>query len=258
MKFKVLVLVLTVVISECSGQSDYCDPALCTRARGAHVACNAPEEFGPACGKEPKYVPMDTKLKTIILDKHNELRAEIARGMHGFPQAARMPTLVWNDELAKISTFNARNCTLDHDKCRNTKEFPFSGQNLAIIWYRGYNYQPEDRVTYFIQQWFNEHKDCPKSYIDKYLGKHQGPQIGHFTQMVNDRVSKVGCSLVHYPTNQDNKATLNYYFVCNYSMTNIVGGHVYSKGKTASKCKTGPNLQFKDLCSAKEEVESKP
>uniref|UniRef100_A0A023EMP6 Venom allergen-1 n=1 Tax=Aedes albopictus TaxID=7160 RepID=A0A023EMP6_AEDAL len=253
-----IVLLLILAISTCSSYADYCDPAICKNVKAQHVACNAPQKFGTPCGKDAKYITMDNKLKTIILNKHNELRAEIARGMYGFPQAARMPTLAWHDELAKVSTYNARNCTLEHDKCRNTKEFRYAGQNLGIIWYRRYKYQPEDRVTDFIQQWFDEHKDCPKSYIDKFPAKHDGPLIGHFTQMVNDRVTMVGCSLVHYVTYPNGEETLNYYFVCNYSMANVIGGRVYTKGTTGSNCKTGQNPNFKGLCSSKEKVEPKP
>lgn len=244
-----LILTVTIIIGSCT--ANYCDPSLCRR--GQHVACNAPQGFGPACGNNRKFIPMDAKMKTVLLNKHNELRAEIARGMHGFPQAARMPTLVWDDELANIASFNARKCIFAHDQCRNTRQFKFSGQNLAITTFYGFNFQPDDRAANFTQEWFNEHKDCPKSYVDAYPQGHRGPQIGHFTQLVNDRTWKVGCSMVHYITNGK---MINYYLVCNYTMTNMIGEPIYTKGSTGSKCQTGQNPQFRGLCSPREQVKS--
>ncbi|EAT48176.1 AAEL000793-PA [Aedes aegypti] len=246
----VIVKFITAAILIGSCYANYCDQSLCRR--GPHVACNAPTQFGSACGQEPKFVKMDARMKNLLLKKHNELRAEIACGKHGFPQAARMPTLVWDDELAHIASFNARKCIFAHDKCRNTREFKFAGQNLAITAFAGYNFQAADRAENFTQEWFNEHKDCPKSYVDSYPMSHSGPQIGHFTQMVNDRAWKMGCSMVHYK----NGRVIKYYLVCNYSMTNMIEEPIYTRGSAGSKCQTGQNPQYRGLCSPREKVRS--
>ncbi|XP_065075545.1 antigen 5 like allergen Cul n 1-like [Ochlerotatus camptorhynchus] len=251
MSSKSVVVFITLAICVGSCYSNYCDPSLCRR--GQHIACNAPRGFGQACGKEVKFVPMNANMQKIILNKHNELRAQIARGMYGFPQAARMPTLVWDEEMANIASFNARKCIFAHDQCRNTQQFKYSGQNLAITTYYGMKFTPEDRVVNFTLEWFNEYKDCPPSYVDSYPMNHQGPQIGHFTQIISDRTWKVGCSLTHYITNGK---FINYYLVCNYSMTNMIKEPIYKKGKTGSKCETGQNPQYKGLCSPREKVKS--
>uniref|UniRef100_A0A023ELJ5 Venom allergen-1 n=1 Tax=Aedes albopictus TaxID=7160 RepID=A0A023ELJ5_AEDAL len=230
----------------CSSTTNYCDRSLC--GRGQHIGCNATKGFAPACGKNAEYVPMDGKMKEIILNKHNTLRAKMAQGFSGFPPAQRMPTLVWDDELATVASFNARRCKFQHDNCRNTKEFKYSGQNLAMARFSGKTVKPDERAAFFLQKWFDEHRHCPKSIIAKFPFSYKGPQIGHFTLMMNDRVWKVGCSMVRYKSGK----WTNLFFVCNYSMNNILGRPVYAGGKTASKCKTGQNAKFKGLCSTKE------
>lgn len=73
---------------------DYCDPLLCDSGK-LHVGCNATDDFGESCPTNAEVVPMDDKLKELILDMHNSLRSELASGkMEGFNSAEQMPTLV--------------------------------------------------------------------------------------------------------------------------------------------------------------------
>lgn len=73
---------------------DYCDPLLCDSGK-LHVGCNATDDFGESCPTSAEVVPMDDKLKELILDMHNSLRSELASGkMEGFNSAEQMPTLV--------------------------------------------------------------------------------------------------------------------------------------------------------------------
>lgn len=41
-------------------------------------------------------------------------------------------TLEWDDELAYLAELNAKTCKIEHDLCRNTANFPYAGQNLAL------------------------------------------------------------------------------------------------------------------------------
>lgn len=90
-------LVLVMVVSCLTGltlSADYCDPLLCQTGR-LHIGCNATDTFGDACPPNTVVVPVDDKLRDMILDLHNSLRSELASGkMEGFESAERMAVLV--------------------------------------------------------------------------------------------------------------------------------------------------------------------
>lgn len=71
---------------------------------------------------------------------------------------------------------------------------------------------------------------------------------GHFTQMICDRVTEVGCAIVKYTQN----SWKTFLITCNYSSANILGYKIYSAGQTATKCETGKNEIYAGLCSERE------
>jgi hypothetical protein len=74
--------------------------------------------------------------------------------------------------------------------------------------------------------------------------------IGHFLQVVSDKVTHVGCALTQYT--EDNFKTL--LMVCDYSITNICGQATYEKGeRECSKCKTGCSKTYVGLCGPNEQ-----
>lgn len=75
---------------------------------------------------------------------------------------------------------------------------------------------------------------------------------GHFTQIARDVSFKVGCSISQYLKPGDWYTT---YYVCDYAVTNVVGGQIYEEGPTASKCKTGTNPKYPGLCSENEKYD---
>lgn len=75
-------------------------------------------------------------------------------------------------------------------------------------------------------------------------------QIGHFTAMVNDKQTHIGCALINYRQGWFRTCHL----ACNYSYTNIIGKPVYVAGSVASGCQSGKNNAFSGLCSLKENI----
>lgn len=67
--------------------------------------------------------------------------------------------------------------------------------------------------------------------------------------MANERVDRVGCSLIKY---QNDYKYLH--LVCNYSYTNIWQERVYTPGPATSACKTGPHKIYHGLCSQTETI----
>lgn len=76
--------------------------------------------------------------------------------------------------------------------------------------------------------------------------------VGHFTQMVKDKSIAIGCAMSKQPKL---KIFTEIFFICNYSVINIVGDPVYIAGPTASQCKTGTNPKYPGLCSTNEKYD---
>uniref|UniRef100_A0A182FEZ1 Venom allergen-1 n=1 Tax=Anopheles albimanus TaxID=7167 RepID=A0A182FEZ1_ANOAL len=233
---------------------DYCTANLCP-AGIQHVGCNPPAlTVDRTASEDPQR--WYRSLPSRILDLHNSRRSQIANGaLSPFWPARRMATLQWDAELATLAGHNARSCTLAHDRCRNTQIFRWAGQNLALMQYSGPARTVESIIDGFVASWWNEYRDTSTAHIDSYPSNHQGPAIGHFTQMASDRAWKIGCAMQYWF--QDGFWN-TYYLVCNYSFTNIVSQPVYVRGTTGSGCTTGMNPFYSGLCSINEVVPNVP
>lgn len=106
-----------------------------------------------------------------------------------------MGALKWDDELAYLAELNAMSCEIEHDKCRNTRSFAFAGQNLAMGWLLD-DHTIDWAIRNFTAEWYIEYKDAQPAIIDAFY-RPNGPAIGHFTLMVNDKQSK-GAKLPNY------------------------------------------------------------
>lgn len=101
--------------------------------------------------------------------------------------------------------------------------------------------------------WYAEKKDAVQSDIDKCCTAASGKVIGHFTQIVADRATKVGCAVSRYT--KTNKESL---VACNYAFTNMFDQAVFKKGVAAAGCTTGVNPDLPGLCSVDEPIKPKP
>lgn len=72
----------------------------------------------------------DSRLR--ILGLHNYVRNHFASGIApGWPEAANMRQVTWDDTLAEVAQMWAFQCYQLHDKCRKTPQFKDVGQNLG-------------------------------------------------------------------------------------------------------------------------------
>ncbi|XP_058064259.1 antigen 5 like allergen Cul n 1-like isoform X1 [Anopheles bellator] len=238
----------------------YCQPELCIRRNSVgeelvlkHVACAFNGSFSAQCPPGRMILTMDSQLRQFVVDIHNQMRDALARGADvnfSFEPASRMPTVTWDDELANLAEINIRSCKLEHDECRSTARFLQAGQNLAI----GSFYIEQnifDIVNNLTMLWFSEYKDAVQEILDHYTTEYNAT-IGHFTQMISDRTTAVGCGIMIYPKRTEDFVFKVILYACNYAITNIVGQSVYRKGETASRCVTGNNAKYPGLCSAEE------
>jgi Cysteine-rich secretory protein family len=167
---------------------DYCEPGLC-QSNKKHIGCINKGHFGHLCPSDARVIPMDDYTKRLILHMHNQHRSTIAEGKTpGYPPAVKMGALKWDDELAYLAQLNAMSCEIEHDKCRNTRSFAFSGQNLALGWLLD-THTIDWAIRNFTNEWFIEYTDAKPDIVDGFY-RANGPAIGHFTLMVNDKQSK--------------------------------------------------------------------
>jgi Cysteine-rich secretory protein family len=85
--------------------------------------------------------------------------------------------------------------------------------------------------------------------INKYASNKR--KIGHFTAMVTDRSTQIGCAISTFKGPKGNK----YLLACNYASTNLLGCPVYNAGKAASSCSGGTDSSFPGLCKSTEKID---
>lgn len=95
---------------------------------------------------------------------------------------------------------------------------------------------------------FNMTNECFKTNFD-YLRT-----IGHFTSMITDRTTEVGCALSTFRTLSGTTRYNSYLFACNLASTNIIGYPVYKSGNKAEACINGTDSQFTGLCKTTESI----
>lgn len=139
---------------------------------------------------------------------------------------------------------------MKHDNCRSTKQFKYAGQNLA---YRANSeaFEPiQSLIGKVVKDWYDEVENAAQSDIEKCCLSSSRKTIGHFTQIVTDRATEVGCAIARYTEKQWKTSLL----ACNYAFTNLIGEKVYVSGEMASECTTGVNPDYQALCSVSESI----
>uniref|UniRef100_A0A0K8SY96 SCP domain-containing protein n=1 Tax=Lygus hesperus TaxID=30085 RepID=A0A0K8SY96_LYGHE len=216
------------------GEREWCD-LKCNNYNGFHYVshentmCQYEERNTTVRGK-PVVNVMTPKMKEDLLKMHNEFRNKLAGGgLEGWPTAADMLELSWDDDLAKSALRWASQCPDVHDKCRRTPHFKSVGQNLA--WEM--SSIPFEKMDVSIARWTNEAKLASPDLVDKYQFDHG---TGHFTQVSWAKTQKIGCGVVVYEKNDWNTKLL----ACNYGPAgNVITQRMYTRGAPCSACPEG-------------------
>ncbi|XP_065365390.1 antigen 5 like allergen Cul n 1-like [Calliphora vicina] len=245
--FSIFVCLVAFIVS--SNATDYCSKSICNYVKGVtHIACGNNGKFSQNCEPDAAMVTVTESMKQLLIEGHNEKRNIVAGGgVSHLKPACRMATMQWDDELASVAAYNVKQCKMQHDKCRNTDKFQYSGQNLAVMGFYG-EVNNTARITQSIGLWFEEEKYTKQAFIDKYPKNYSGPQIGHFTVMMADRNIRLGCAISTYSV--ADKPYTSYLLACNYATTNMINFPIYATcDKPATFCKTGTNPKYPNLCS---------
>lgn len=182
--------------------------------------------------------------RQLVLKLHNQYRSQVAKGqLEGYPPAANMVQLQWDDEMADVAQAWADQCIrrgegLRHDKLENrfTSKFKYTGQNIAWI---GSSNPGTPKWKANIKAWFDEYSEYDARYIDSLEYGQKFQKTGHFTQLVWAETRYVGCGYAQYSV-PHGKSRYEQIYVCNYGPAgNLVGGRIYKKGETCSDCPEG-------------------
>ncbi|KAH6932401.1 hypothetical protein HPB50_005313 [Hyalomma asiaticum] len=231
-------LLATMWASLWSPAEAQCTPEL-RRKRPTHTLCKPPN---PACTIYEAGV--DAAQRALIVNRHNEHRSEVAQGrLRGFPAAADMQELLWDDEIAQVAQAHASLCTpptgdiLQHDKHedRFTSQFQTTGQNLA---WDGQSYPVNGpNWTFAIDEWYVEYKHYPAQYVRQFPGAGRTAMpTGHFTQVIWAKTRYIGCGYVYYTVPGAQFPYMRKY-TCNYGPSgNYRRRSVYQEGATCSAC----------------------
>lgn len=233
---------LTIALIACavSGQSeiDWCAVKATYCGTVNHIAC-LPNAFPVKASTCTNVVPyaMTDSLKTSILTKHNTYRNQVASGSRSpFPGAQKIGVMTWDNNLQYLAEKHAAYCSMEHDKCRATPAYPYSGQNIANLMTTGTVNVPTF-TGIMVDNWFNEINVANVSLVDKFEMNHLNA-AGHFSVMVNDKNSKVGCALITFKINYSGTNYNGIQMTCNYQYTNMLGDPTYVQGPACSSCST--------------------
>ncbi|XP_077561568.1 CRISP/Allergen/PR-1-like [Haemaphysalis longicornis] len=95
----------------------------------SHTICRPPKS---SC--RVRMTGVDAAARSEILKVHNNYRSQVALGqLNGYPPAADMQELLWDDDLARVAQAWAEQCERKHDPGidRCTRRFQAVGQNLG-------------------------------------------------------------------------------------------------------------------------------
>ncbi|XP_055717007.1 antigen 5 like allergen Cul n 1-like [Phlebotomus papatasi] len=227
------VLIVDCAINWCQMEEKYCYGR-------EHIACE-PNSF-PVDDDSTRIeiIPMKKELKKVAVDTHNRHRSNVAAGkVPGIPTAAKMEKMVWNDNLAFVAGQHVKHANFEHDQCRSFAQFPFSGQNLAIIYssipIRNYTQILQEHIDLFFDE-VSLIRNMP-SCLDKFTTYRPiCIDAGHFTVMVKDINNALGCAMAKFQSNYNGRSLYTVLTTCNYGHTNLISHPIYDRGTPCSAC----------------------
>jgi len=120
--------------------------------------------------------------KQDLLDQHNDLRSETARGLtEDQPMAKNMIKLEWDEELAEQAKAHADLCVWEH----STGSW---GENLAASAAQSQSQLSFNTLTSGVTNWYTEHLDYT------FDSNSCSGVCGHYTQVVWATSTKIGCA----------------------------------------------------------------
>ncbi|KAF2879950.1 hypothetical protein ILUMI_26219 [Ignelater luminosus] len=230
---------------------NYCDAKYNCSNRIAHFVCRVNRKCGvkKRCKKGAQ---LSQKEKRDILNKHNELRNEVALGQLDstgimLPQASDMREIVWDEELEFLAQCWANQCTSEHANCNKKADGTPVGQNMGPNLY--------NKMLDVVDTWFQEKSKLPNLGVLKQFYFH--PSFAHFTQAIHAKTTQIGCAktkMENYPKFGDIGR-----LVCNYAPAgNLFDKSVYTFGTPCTKCQGNCHEIYTGLCKTRPSMSKVP
>ncbi|XP_055708791.1 antigen 5 like allergen Cul n 1-like [Phlebotomus papatasi] len=226
---------------------DWCDieKKFCPQGT-SHIACSG-NAFGYGECEDLEVVEMSSRMKKMILLRHNYYRNLVAGGLlDGKPSASKMAQIHWDEKLEYLARKHVEHCNFAHDGCRATDSWRIVGQNIALFESKMDTGEPEEHLVAAVDLWFAEHFDATVN-----APFDQDVPTGHFLTMMLEGNHRMGCSMARYRTLRDEAIRYNYLITCDYSDALVIGEDTYQEGPPCSLCHTlgaHPSYIFDSLC----------
>ncbi|KAI8039635.1 venom allergen 3-like [Drosophila gunungcola] len=259
----ILVFPVVLLLPLISGYN-YCNNRthVCNLSKRKHFMCQLEKDL-PPFGNGTTFhalVPDTTNMHLNALGILNTFRNVFASGElitkrnKTFPTARRMRRLIWDAELAYMARSHAATVSFKHSECRSTLRFPLVGECLALLPPSDQKLGLFDMLTSFFTKMFDEYKEVedPEALLHAY-DPAKDYHVGHFTTIISDRVSRVGCGIAVGSNCQvNNKVGFCHFLTCHFDGTNMEYQYVYRAGKPASSChdwKATSSSRYAFLCT---------
>lgn len=172
-----------------------------------------------------RMIQLNNNDKNSFVNEHNSLRGKVS------PAAVNMEQLAWNNALAKEAARHISQCIFAHSTNRK------NGENIYVT---------TGSLSYeaVVRSWYDEVKD-----YNYYCNSCKpGKVCGHYTQVVWDKTTKVGCAVELCPTIHNLGWRNAYLVMCTYNPAgNIRGQRPYDINNGCKNiCKKCPNVTDSD------------
>ncbi|VDO82027.1 unnamed protein product [Schistosoma margrebowiei] len=148
------------------------------------------------------HAQLDDAMRNELLTLHNKARQSVQNGqLVGQPKAVSIKPLKWNVELEKKAQILSDQCRVGHDTSADRKipEFQYVGQNWAGAKnINTFMFRLIAIVCSFLSSGFQLWLDEYKNY-DFYTRTCRKGQCGHYTQLVWEDTTDVGCGVTNCP-----------------------------------------------------------
>jgi hypothetical protein len=142
---------------------------------------------------------------------------------------------------------SVKKCKSEHEPCKKTLSNKIYGQNLfSEITSGRIENDINQLLVNVVLSWYNEKKESSQADINQCCGGYKFSKIGHFLQVIQDKVTSIGCAAARFTKNGETHILAT----CNYSHPNVVGKPTYVSGNSASQCPSGRDLIFMNLCNS--------
>ncbi|XP_034666264.1 uncharacterized protein LOC117900141 [Drosophila subobscura] len=247
-----LLLSFPWIITSKSEENEWCDSRLCDQDR-LHVLCRDKGQFYSTCPKEAKVIPFTLEEIDLITNEHNELRNKVAGGYLKLPKAARMLTMKWDLDLAKVAEAAVRMCQIKKLYCATTPEHSYTGQNEAME-AKSCQWPGKVILKKQIDDWKRQGNYARDYHLQDPLS---GQASAYFLQMVRDKCNRFGCAITCF-TESDKVAyqLMKCVYSCTMEISTPYNPVYVTSADSGVNCKLGTNPAYPNLCHKRERASS--